>query len=151
MSAKKVQSELGLVGDVSPNLEIMYNASTSLHDNFDKEKNENAKHDALLFIGQAYAGLPVNAKPDEHGMAVNAFITGTGNDLLKMLIEVMGHDEKLLALLSKAVVGALLRLKTMSPEDLAKRLGGEEHSDDDGPQDELLRKLMGFDPDKEKE
>ena len=136
-----LQSEMGVVGDPSPNAEFIISTNKLIGETFkaNKENDKTAK-DCYLGFSQMYVGHKVNDE-DIAGLAVNTTIVGNAGELRRAVTNMLLSDERLLKVMSMAVV-----------EALARKFGPKKGKQkDEGPQDEVLRKLMGFDKDENSE
>lgn len=101
-SIKEIQSELGVTGEVSPNLELCEKAYYG-YDNFEHDHSNITKDDSLLLLSHVYCGEKKVKQKGEKMMAYQCMIVGCEHNIYDLLVAFF-HDYPDLIIAAKLAI-----------------------------------------------
>lgn len=109
VSARHLQSEYGVAGDYSPNIELITQVAANLTAGFKgNDQDELTKRDAFVFFSECYLG----AKIDDKSVHMTTLITtgGSGQNLATMLSKALMRCPSLVPIFATAMSVAMQNL-----------------------------------------
>ncbi len=108
-SARQMQSEMGVTGEYSPNLEVTTEAMKILCDNFRKPTGSKAERDCFILITDCHLGARIDTGEDHRSTLISA--AGYQHDQIAMITKAMVRCPDLIATMSCAIANAIMALK----------------------------------------
>jgi hypothetical protein len=101
----KLQSELGVIGEMSPNAVMLNEITNKLHDTFDHTHGTITDEDCYLIASACRIGHTVNGQ----GKIVLEFSRkGCDEDILDLLTKLLVKDDRMMQIVSMAIVRAIM-------------------------------------------
>jgi len=114
VSARHLQSEYGVAGDYSLNIELITQVAANLTAGFKgNEQDELTRRDAFVFFSECYLG----AKIDDKSVHMTTLITtgGSGQNLATMLSKALMRCPSLVPIFATAMSVAMENISKMPP------------------------------------
>ena len=126
ISPKRLQSELGAVGEYSPNIERVIEQLKEMHGTFDHTHGTITNDDAVLCLVQTYAGQSVNG--EEKMFGTHVAIRGCYHNMEDLLTTLFLNKPDYIQIATNAIGRALMKIA---------RSGGEGDDSTPPPEDNL--------------
>lgn len=106
----KIQSELGFIGEPSPNFDLVEKCAKGLEE-FRHDHSDITAYDCCIFVAQVYAGHKVGNDPESENkrMLIHGEV-GCHDDFQNVLTEYLVKNPELINVFSNAVAGALIKI-----------------------------------------
>lgn len=109
LSVKRLQSEAGVVGDCSPNLEMASKTAIDFFDAFEHDHTKLTKEDAFFFLSDVHLGRTIR---NENEVVFNTYLShkGCDADLVRMFTKFLTHHPRFINTFSQAIHDAAWQL-----------------------------------------
>lgn len=103
-SGRRMQSEMGLIGDFSPNLEVIKNAVDVLA-NFDHTHETITDEDCFILMSDVFLGYKIDGS--DRSMTTYTYTRGCHNDMTALLTKFMVRNRDLIPVFQDAMLDAM--------------------------------------------
>ncbi len=113
-SHKKQQSELGVTGECSPNMDLCRDVAMKLIEEFDHNHDTVTKEDCFLFIADTHLGDRVDQT--QSGMSTYLAKKGCDVDHVRMLSKFLENHPRMIHIFAQSIQMAVLELHQQNPD-----------------------------------
>ncbi len=114
-SVRYMQSEMGVTGDESPNLEYVTNLVQQIGDNFEKKRDGLSQADSMFLVSSVRLGESINGGQ----VALNTYTVNRGSDEdhVRTFTHFLNAFPQFIRIMGEAVMRASLDMQNRYPEE----------------------------------